>query len=518
MDVGEAVALVDAELRSKRTLASSMKRLAEEGELEAEIDYAADAGAVAASLGTLVAKLRPEVTGLCFFLDGEGGVDVMRSTGWKPGIGLEAWTDVARAGGKLRSRALKKAYGEISANPSEYAICLGYLGLALRDGLRAIETAPVERAIAWGYHDGDMFVLGVHGPRGFRLTLDLGPTPKKKKTAPRPKHPKLAPTPKASRNPRDWLVRAGLLWLAAEDHGSAINVADELLEMGEKHDATALVLGAAALVRKAPRPTHQDRGLDDLAACAGALGRVGERAAGVAMLEEACRLLPTVTDDFWAAHARSDIAEAANDLAAHDLLAAHGIPAYERAVPEPAHEKKTYRSDAEDDLTAIRAGTGNWHGTFLVFFARELRDAGDVSGLRDLAARAADAAKSLDLRKGFIAACALADLAVLHGWSGDAPRAEEHLLAAETVAAKERSASHRATATISLRKAFDSLEQPDRAITLYKAERDVTREISALVRRNDLRAAERLVAAERDRDTQASMLRHVAECLVADRR
>lgn len=46
----------------------------------------------------------------------------------------------------------------------------------------------------------------------------------------------------------------------------------------------------------------------------------------------------------------------------------------------------------------------------------------------------------------------------------------------------------------------------------------MTRELAALVRRNDLRAAERLIAAERDRDTQATMLRHVAQRLVDVRR
>lgn len=60
-----------------------------------------------------------------------------------------------------------------------------------------------------------------------------------------------------------------------------------------------------------------------------------------------------------------------------------------------------------------------------------------------------------------MAACALADLALLHGWSGDAARTEELLVAAEAVAAKERSASHRRSATSPLREAFDHLGEPD---------------------------------------------------------
>lgn len=299
MNVGEALARVDDELRSRRTLTSSMKRLAAEAQLDAEIDFAADAGALAVSLGALVAKLPPRVTGVCFFLDGEGGLDVMRCTGWTPGAALETWTDTARPGGKLRSRALRKAYATVAAGAAEYAVCLGYAGLALRDGLRALGNDPVERAIAWGFHDGDTFVLGIHGPRGFR-------------------------------------------------------------------------------------PARSAKALLDLAA--------------------------------------KEIAE-------------------------------------------LPTNHGNWHGTFgtLVSIAKELHDRRDRASLVKLTARADGAAQSLDLRKGWIAACVLSHLAVLHGWVGEMGRADELLFAAETAAAKERNASHRLTATLSLRGAFDQLAQPDRA-------------------------------------------------------
>jgi hypothetical protein len=516
MNVAQALALVNAELRSRRPLAESMVRLARRVELASAIDFGADAEAFAISLGTLVGTLRPGVTGLCFFLDGDGGVDVLRCTSWTPHTDLEEWTETAKPAGKLRSAALGAAYREIAQNPVEYAICLGYLGLALRDAFREIGAAPVERGIVWGYHDGDMFLLGVHGPKGFRLTLaPEGKT--EKKAASKARLPKLAAAPKASKRPRDWLVRAAVLSLTEGDSIVAANIAGQLAELGAKVDAAAIATSAAECAREKGPGVTSDMLVGRLAHCAEVLGRVGKRKEGIAVLEEACAMHPSLSE-FWRDSTAYDLTDAAHALDALDVLRKHGVRA-RRFVekPEvPPRSAKTILRLAEKELASDDAD--NAHGTFstVLDLAEELHAQKEHAALAKVAAKANRTAERLGIRKGWVAACVLSDLAVLHAWLGDAARGEELLVNAERAAAAERKASNRETATLALRQAFDHVGQPDRPITMFRASRDSSREVRSAMRRGALHEVERLIADESTIETRVSMLMTAAEFLTAD--
>jgi hypothetical protein len=62
---------------------------------------------------------------------------------------------------------------------ADVMLCLGYTGLALRRAFEVTDPGTLlgnakERAVAWGWHDGDLLVLGLVRPNGFSLHLDEG--------------------------------------------------------------------------------------------------------------------------------------------------------------------------------------------------------------------------------------------------------------------------------------------------------------------------------------------------------
>ena len=71
-------------------------------------------------------------------------------------------------------RSMKRAYGrrawrDVTPDP-DYTVFLGYSGVVLA---AAVERASVGHDLiaAWGFHDGDMFVLGRRMPSAFELVV-----------------------------------------------------------------------------------------------------------------------------------------------------------------------------------------------------------------------------------------------------------------------------------------------------------------------------------------------------------
>jgi hypothetical protein len=148
------------------------------------IDYASDAQLMLLFLRDALSnsEITSEYTGFYFGLDGLNmpsgkGVEFGCSRHFKPQTTDEKWVyqcDLYPE--NIPSESLSAAYRtgiELGELP-DYIVCFGFLGLALRqafDSIPAIESlngAPY-RAIMWGYHDGDLQLLGVVHPQGLQL-------------------------------------------------------------------------------------------------------------------------------------------------------------------------------------------------------------------------------------------------------------------------------------------------------------------------------------------------------------
>jgi hypothetical protein len=78
---------------------------------------------------------------------------------------------------KIESPLLSELYDGVVklASLADHAVCIAYVGLAVRDALRELPISATlgnsrARAICWGPHDGDLYRLGTLRPAG--LVLD----------------------------------------------------------------------------------------------------------------------------------------------------------------------------------------------------------------------------------------------------------------------------------------------------------------------------------------------------------
>jgi hypothetical protein len=77
----------------------------------------------------------------------------------------------------IKSKVLSAAYRIVEgAGIGDYVLCLGYTGLALRAAFEAIDPEILlgkakSRGVCWGFHDGDLFNLGIITSKGFKLNL-----------------------------------------------------------------------------------------------------------------------------------------------------------------------------------------------------------------------------------------------------------------------------------------------------------------------------------------------------------
>ena len=76
----------------------------------------------------------------------------------------------------VKSKALRAAYRIVEgAGIGDYVVCLGYTGFT-RAAFEEIEPKILlgktkSRGVCWGFHDGDLFNLGIITPKGFKLNL-----------------------------------------------------------------------------------------------------------------------------------------------------------------------------------------------------------------------------------------------------------------------------------------------------------------------------------------------------------
>jgi hypothetical protein len=78
---------------------------------------------------------------------------------------------------EIASPLLSELYDGVvkMASLADYAVCIAYVGLAVRDALRKLSISDTlgksrARAVCWGPHDGDLYRLGTLRPDG--LVLD----------------------------------------------------------------------------------------------------------------------------------------------------------------------------------------------------------------------------------------------------------------------------------------------------------------------------------------------------------
>ncbi|NOU29652.1 MAG: hypothetical protein HOO96_17240 [Polyangiaceae bacterium] len=332
--------------------------------------------------------------------------------------------------------------------------------------------------------------------------------------------PKLAVGPKGSTNPRDWLVRAGLLALTntsgLEGANSALLAARDLVKVGAAKDAAALARAAAALARgQRKRPgVSDDMVVKCLAGCVECVGHAGEART---LLDEAC-VLREGLDPFWKKHTANDLTDAARAAGALDVLRRRKVPISKRLPPAKSARPRSHLAILRDVANYLASEDGaNAHATFasLLGCGKELHARNDLRSLAKLTTAADEKANTLKLAKGWVASAALSSLAVLHFLLDDEGGMQRLLGLAERAAAAERTASSKETCALSLRSAFDEVGQADRAFTTFRGPPDPFREVASAVRRGAVLEVERRVAAEKDLDLKSRLLRHVATVLGA---
>jgi tetratricopeptide (TPR) repeat protein len=144
----------------------------------ARLSFQQDAQVIANQLKSLAGRIPARCMGFYFGLDGTNMAD---------GKGIEfgcspvadesdgaAWAEECEDyPGELRSPLLSEIYRHIDGGDLwEHVLAQGYCGLALRDALRAIPPSKLlgrcpKRFVCWGFHDGDVHLLGVLTSRGF---------------------------------------------------------------------------------------------------------------------------------------------------------------------------------------------------------------------------------------------------------------------------------------------------------------------------------------------------------------
>jgi hypothetical protein len=80
---------------------------------------------------------------------------------------------------QIHSTLLTELYGVVEmASLADYAVCVAYVGLAVRDMLRELPISVTllpskSRAVCWGPHDGDLYRLGTLRPDGLEVDCRL---------------------------------------------------------------------------------------------------------------------------------------------------------------------------------------------------------------------------------------------------------------------------------------------------------------------------------------------------------
>jgi hypothetical protein len=152
----------------------------------AERDFAADYVQFRDDFGDSLkgSPIPPKYTGFYFGLD---GLNMPNGKGIELGCsdtfdnskddGDVSWAyDGSHYPFEIASPMLSELYDGVVeiASLADHAVCIGYVGLAVRDALRELPISDTlgkarARAICWGPHDGDLYRLGTLRPDGLVL-------------------------------------------------------------------------------------------------------------------------------------------------------------------------------------------------------------------------------------------------------------------------------------------------------------------------------------------------------------
>jgi hypothetical protein len=448
------------------------------GELSG-LDFGEDVRAIAAELAVLISALGDEYTGLYFGLDGLNmphgkGIEFGCATGYVPGAADDEWVyGCSRYPGEIASGVLSEMYRHVRVGRfGDCVLCLGYLGMALRAALERVDAAVTlggagERAVVFGFHDGDLLRLGVIKPGGFELRYDDAATRWAAESASAAAGPVAqgpSPLEQADTSPprvtrMDWIRRAGREARRSEDPAArarlwndivtAVALANEQAD-GEMFDE--------ALAAAASAPDPHARVMLRCAAAEG-MARAGRSAQIDEVLNAARRDAGGLPDMFrrsllgWIEHSQRQAAFwASREWPATDPTApvrfwadpkspeGRAIALWEEGQHEAARDE-IEQAIAEVDRAALASNNQHHQISAIGRLLDAQRAMGDVEGFRASAARVAEAVEGWALPGGWMSASVFSEVAEYLHAAGDARECRRCLAAALAAADEETSAS-----------------------------------------------------------------------------
>lgn len=287
-----------------------------------KVDFAADAAAIRDALE----KVLPgdDSAELYFGLD---SLNMPNGKGIEFGAGdVNSCYPNARA--VLPSAAFGQIFRYAKDTDAQYALAIGYLGLAIKTAFATIPPRKAlgktrKRTIIFGFHDGDLFPLGQITLKG--LTLKLNKSLLKAPPAP-PPLPKIDQWPGPQSTAIQWHVLAARFARAIAnptENARWTNFSIEsLCDCGAFAEAEPFVRELLPLV---PQIKDESVKHDVYIRAAYTSAGLGRQEEARAFLEKAMAIVETY-GDFWKEHGEDDVKQCAADLGLSKALKVEAVP------------------------------------------------------------------------------------------------------------------------------------------------------------------------------------------------
>jgi len=272
-------------------------------------DFVADAARIESSLATHI-ETAATFSHYYFGLD---HLNMPKGKGIEFGCG-EAQDNFTKYLGRIPSRALAKIFSACEENPGQYALGLGFLGLALYQAFKSLAPsfpgAQKPRKIIFGFGGGDIFPLGAIHDGRFQLELP----DEYLKDQSKPPSPKdlTAIWPHDKATEADWFFAAARAASQISDretrHRKLSGHLARLRGLNRAREALPFVEDMLKEEDSIPRPYDRVQ-LQVLAATL--FSAVHERERATRHLAAASTLADQITYDYWREQAKRNIFEAA---------------------------------------------------------------------------------------------------------------------------------------------------------------------------------------------------------------
>lgn len=462
-----------------------------------KIDYADDARRICKGFERHLLSVKPgaKTKQLQFLLDCLNMPD---------GKGIEVWAAPSREGesilvGGIPSKALSKLFANVEANYAQITLGIGYLGLAVKEALKAISPKTVlggakKLSTVIGFHDGDLIELGTVTAEGLQL---VNPPKAQQKAKPAKNSVSGAEWPTTNSTQIDWLVAAGHMALAIADVTERVREVVLLIEMldDRQHGREAAPL-AEAIESVANGRLDRMRKIDVWLAVARVRGAQEDKRSALELLLKAEAAGEQIRDPFWRRTNLGDV---------HRVAAKLGLAGKLRTKSTEEHRSSSGVDQDEADIAKltdcqiaeIEAGSplvasGNHHCAFALMerAAGRLLAVGDKAGFNRAVARIERLVGSWKLSAGgWVAAAVYTGLGRLLAKAARMPDAMKAFRFAEEEIALEQTASTRAAQWSELSTVYSQLK------LWHDAER-VAKMIGSSKRRREVMAANYLRAGD----------------------